>query len=82
MVGTDDVEMISGSFASPPQAASKIKIASQHKNCRLSVIVKRGFDDHHMVEASFKALGTALRRATVVRSTVLSMKDKPKLRRG
>ena len=48
----------------------------------LHVIIKRGFDDHHMVEATFKALGTALRRATAKRETVLSTKDRPKVRRG
>ena len=48
----------------------------------LHVIVKRGFDDHHMVEATFKALGTALRRATAKRETVLSTKERPKVRRG
>jgi imidazoleglycerol-phosphate dehydratase len=48
----------------------------------LHVIVKRGFDDHHMVEATFKALGTALRRATTKRETVLSTKERPKVRRG
>jgi imidazoleglycerol-phosphate dehydratase len=48
----------------------------------LHVIIKRGFDDHHMVEATFKALGTALRRATARRETVLSTKDRPKVRRG
>lgn len=48
----------------------------------LHVMIKRGFDDHHMVEATFKALGTALRRATARRETVLSTKDRAKVRRG
>jgi len=48
----------------------------------LHVIVKRGFDDHHTVEASIKALGTALKRAVVPRNDVLSTKAKPKVRRG
>jgi imidazoleglycerol-phosphate dehydratase len=48
----------------------------------LHVIVKRGFDDHHIVEATFKALGTALRRATARRENVLSTKEKPRVRRG
>jgi imidazoleglycerol-phosphate dehydratase len=47
----------------------------------LHIIVKRGFDDHHVVEASFKALGSALRKATQPRQDLLSTKDKPKTRR-
>ncbi|MFA5313277.1 MAG: imidazoleglycerol-phosphate dehydratase [Methanomassiliicoccales archaeon] len=48
----------------------------------LHVIVKRGFDEHHVVEASVKALGTALKKAVVPRSDVLSTKARPKVRRG
>ena len=48
----------------------------------LHVIVKRGFDHHHIVEATFKALGTSLRRATRRRENVLSTKEKPRVRRG
>lgn len=47
----------------------------------LHVIVKRGFDDHHIVEASIKALGTAMRRATAPRAELLSTKAKPQVRR-
>jgi imidazoleglycerol-phosphate dehydratase len=47
----------------------------------LHIIVKRGFDDHHVVEASFKALGSALRQATQPRQDLLSTKDKPMTRR-
>ncbi len=47
----------------------------------LHVLVIRGFDDHHVVEASVKALGLALRAATLTRKTLLSTKDKPKVRK-
>lgn len=47
----------------------------------LHIIVKRGFDEHHIVEASFKALGSALRKATQPRVDLLSTKDRPKTRR-
>lgn len=47
----------------------------------LHVIVKRGFDEHHIVEASVKALGTAMRRATAPRGELLSTKAKPQVRR-
>ena len=45
-------------------------------------IVHRGMDDHHIIEATFKALGTALRHAVVRRESVLSTKDAVSLRRG
>ena len=45
-------------------------------------IVHRGMDEHHIIEATFKALGTALRRAVVPRDSVLSTKDSVSLRRG
>ncbi|HSV42744.1 MAG TPA: imidazoleglycerol-phosphate dehydratase [Methanomassiliicoccales archaeon] len=47
----------------------------------LHITVKRGFDEHHIVEASFKALGTAMRRACARRGELLSTKDRPSLRR-
>ena len=39
----------------------------------------RGFDDHHMIEATFKALGKALRNSVVPRNTELSTKDRPRV---
>jgi imidazoleglycerol-phosphate dehydratase len=48
----------------------------------LHVVVERGLDDHHVIEASFKALGMALRKAAVPRENVLSTKDAVKFRRG
>lgn len=42
----------------------------------LHVDVLRGFDEHHIVEASFKALGKALHKATRIRENELSTKDK------
>ena len=44
--------------------------------------VRRGFDEHHIVEAEFKALGLALRRALVRRQAELSTKDREQLRGG
>jgi len=46
----------------------------------LHVVKMRGFDDHHIVEATFKALGRALKNAVVPRKTDLSTKDKPKVK--
>jgi imidazoleglycerol-phosphate dehydratase len=42
----------------------------------LHVLVIRGFDDHHIVEATFKALGKCLKDAVRKRDTELSTKDK------
>jgi len=46
----------------------------------LHVVQMRGFDEHHIIEASFKALGTALKNACLPRKTELSTKDKPKVK--
>jgi imidazoleglycerol-phosphate dehydratase len=48
----------------------------------LHIVVERGLDDHHVVEASFKALGMALKKAIVPRENILSTKDTVKFRRG
>ena len=45
----------------------------------LHVVKLRGFDEHHIVEATFKTLGTALKNASVPRRTELSTKDRPKV---
>ena len=42
----------------------------------LHILVVRGFDDHHIVEASFKSMGKALQTATHVRGEELSTKDR------
>lgn len=42
----------------------------------LHILVYRGFDEHHIIEASFKALGKALKNAVVVRKDLLSTKSK------
>lgn len=41
----------------------------------LHIVVIRGFDQHHIVEATFKAVGKALSQALRPRSTELSTKD-------
>jgi len=46
----------------------------------LHVVKIRGFDEHHIMEATFKALGTALKYAVYPRKTELSTKDKPKVK--
>ena len=48
----------------------------------LHVKVISGFDEHHVIEASFKALGRALAKAVVRRDSVLSTKSKPKVRKA
>lgn len=42
----------------------------------LHIVRIRGFDTHHVIEASFKSMGMALRTAVRPRSTELSTKDK------
>ena len=42
----------------------------------LHILVIRGFDDHHVVEASFKAFGKCLKEALRRRDAELSTKDK------
>ena len=46
----------------------------------LHIMVIRGFDDHHIIEAGFKSLGLALKGAIVKRESELSTKDKVKVR--
>lgn len=55
---------------------------SMSSGITLHIIVHRGLDDHHVIEASFKALGIALKRAVVPRESVLSTKDAVKYRSG
>ncbi|HUL39770.1 MAG TPA: imidazoleglycerol-phosphate dehydratase [Methanomassiliicoccales archaeon] len=47
----------------------------------LHVKVERGFDEHHVVEATIKALGRALNKAIAQRERMLSTKAKPKVRK-
>ena len=42
----------------------------------LYIVIVRGMDDHHIIEASFKALGKSLHAATRPRDALLSTKDK------
>lgn len=46
----------------------------------LHVLVIRGFDDHHVIEATFKAFGRCLKDAVKKRDAELSTKDKVSLR--
>lgn len=45
----------------------------------LHIVKIRGFDDHHLIEAGFKALGKSLYTATRPRSKLLSTKDQVKV---
>ncbi len=45
----------------------------------LHIVVMRGFDDHHVIEAGFKSLGKALKEAVKPRDAELSTKDSVKL---
>ena len=45
----------------------------------LHILQFRGFDEHHIIEASFKSMGKALCAALVKRDTELSTKDKVKV---
>ena len=46
----------------------------------LHMMVIRGFDEHHIIEAGFKSLGLALKGAIVKRGSELSTKDKVKVK--
>ena len=46
----------------------------------LHMMVIRGFDEHHIIEAGFKSLGLALKGAIVRRGFELSTKDKVKVK--
>ncbi len=48
----------------------------------LHTVVNRGFDNHHIIEACFKALGLSLKQATTPREDILSTKDEPSVERG
>jgi len=41
----------------------------------LHTVVLRGFDEHHIVEATFKALGLSLKMALIPRTDILSTKE-------
>ena len=46
----------------------------------LHIMVIRGFDDHHIIEAGFKSMGLAIKGAIARRDTELSTKDKVKVK--
>ncbi len=46
----------------------------------LHILLIRGFDDHHIIEAGFKSMGKALSEAVKVRKTALSNKGTVKVK--
>lgn len=46
----------------------------------LHILVIRGFDEHHIIEAGFKSMGKALKEAVKVRKTALSNKGTVKVK--
>lgn len=48
----------------------------------LHTVVNRGFDEHHIIEACFKALGLSLKQAVAPREELLSTKDEPSIEKG
>ncbi len=48
----------------------------------LHIMVIRGFDEHHIIEAGFKSMGKALKEAVKVREAELSTKDSVKFGGG
>ncbi len=46
----------------------------------LHIVVIRGFDEHHIIEAAFKAVGKALSQAIVRRDIEISTKDREMIR--
>jgi len=62
-----------------PLYAHFLRSFAMSSGITLHVMVMRGYDQHHIVEASFKALGKALRSAVRPRKEELSTKDRPKV---
>jgi len=54
---------------------------SMSLRCTLHIMQVRGYDEHHLVEASFKALGRALKDALKIRESELSTKDSVKVKK-
>ena len=55
---------------------------ADNAQCTLHIVVGRGKDRHHMVEAAFKALGLAIRDALADTGAVFSTKGSVAWRRG
>jgi imidazoleglycerol-phosphate dehydratase len=81
MVSVDIVERPFADIDCPDQLYHHfLRSFAMSSGITLHVVKIRGFDEHHIVEASFKALGTALKNSVSPRKTELSTKDKPKVK--
>jgi len=54
-------------------------ILSDIGSYRQHIVQIRGYDEHHIIEASFKSMGKALKDALRYRDSELSTKDKVKV---
>ncbi|MFA5487253.1 MAG: imidazoleglycerol-phosphate dehydratase [Candidatus Methanomethylophilaceae archaeon] len=63
-----------------PQYAHFLRSLAMSFGMTLHVMVIRGFDDHHIVEAMFKSLGLCFRDSLRIREAELSTKDVPKVK--
>ncbi|MCL2032712.1 MAG: imidazoleglycerol-phosphate dehydratase [Methanomassiliicoccaceae archaeon] len=80
MVSVDIIERPFADIDCPDQLYRHfLRSFAMSSGITLHVVQMRGFDDHHIIEATFKALGTALRNAATQRKTELSTKDRPRV---
>ena len=81
MVSVDIVERPFADIDCPDQLYHHfLRSFAMSSGITLHAVQIRGFDDHHVIEATFKALGTALKNAVSPRKAELSTKDKPKVK--
>jgi imidazoleglycerol-phosphate dehydratase len=81
MVSVDIIERPFADIDCPDQLYSHfLRSFAMSSGITLHVVQIRGFDEHHIIEATFKALGTALKNACSPRKTELSTKDRPKVK--
>ena len=80
-----DVALTSSAFSEPfdcpdPLYHHFFRSFAMSAGITLHMMVIRGFDEHHIIEAGFKSLGLALKGAIVKRDSELSTKDKVKVK--
>jgi imidazoleglycerol-phosphate dehydratase len=80
LVAVDIIERPYSDVDCPDQLyAHFLRSFAMSSGVTLHVMVLRGYDEHHIIEASFKALGKALQDAVRPRNEELSTKDRPKV---